>query len=189
MNRVPQPPTGAPIFPPGLDERGEDVAEDADITRAFVPSGDPFTEDDNLPADPIQETINKAIVTGRPDANWTNTVTDDDLSVEGSPIGGPQAGDYLSHTGARNVAGAMAGLPLGAGGGMALLRALAGRLGAGGRGVADAARTGLGIAQRNPATAAAAGTAGTAPILNQLLRGGGTGGAQARPMGPDLGGG
>ena len=47
-------------------------------------------------------------------------------------MGGPQVGDPLSHTGARNVAGAMAGLPLGAGGGMALLRALAARLGIGG---------------------------------------------------------
>jgi hypothetical protein len=136
LGAQPRPQTNVPIFPPGLDERGEDIAEDADITRAFVPSGDPFTEDDNLPADPIQEAITEAIITGRPDANYLNTVTPDDLSVEGSPMGGLQVGDPLSHTGARNVAGGIAGvaaLPaIGAGGGMALLRALAARLGIGG---------------------------------------------------------
>jgi hypothetical protein len=130
LGAQPRPQTNVPIFPPGLDERGEDIAEDADITRAFVPSGDPFTEDDNLPADPITDAVNKAIVTGRPDANYLNTYTADD-ALSGAGYGFEE-GDRLSHTGARGLAGAMAGLPLGAGGGMALLRALAARLGVGG---------------------------------------------------------
>jgi len=137
-----------------------------------VQGGDPFTEADNPPVDPIQEAVIKAQVTGRPDARAVDTFTPDDaLSGAGWAF---NEGDELSHLGARNVAGgigAVAGLPaIGAGGGGALLRWIMSKLGAGGRGVADAAKTGLNIAQRNPATAAAVGTAGVSPILNELLQ-------------------
>jgi hypothetical protein len=133
MNRVPQPPTGAPIFPQTLDSGVRGGAGDYDDLgglELFGPGGgleaggsmegraegedfDPGSVGPST-TNPIQEAVTQAQQT-RPDANFLNTVDPSDLSVEGSPMGGLQAGDQVEHGGSRALMAAifsLLGIPM-----------------------------------------------------------------------------
>jgi hypothetical protein len=149
LGAQPRPQTNVPIFPPGLDERGEDFAEDSPFNIGLAgPSPDEEIDPNAGGAIPLELRPNELnqIVPGQ--EQTAVQIAQGDLAGQGVGPGVP-IGEMAGESGERRTApdaykdaalaasGMLAPVaatlaPIGAGGGMALLRALAARLGIGG---------------------------------------------------------